>query len=550
MVLRWQDVKPPQIETVCVKHQPLQQLNPTARVWRTTKECNVSYVYIVDPPKIGYQVTVHRSCSCNELRALYNRHLIDRTLQTYHKQYMLEHFRRVSKKWKFEVEPTTYTNIVNNYHGGKRRMYARARLELLQFGNRSTDHHVRMFVKPDKYGVDEINDKVPRAIQYRNPRYNLKIATFLKPFEDAFYHLEGQDGLRVIVKGMNHVEQADLMIQKSLLFNNPVYISCDHSKFDSTINVDHLKFEHSVYDRSYRNGHLRMLLRKQLRNRGFTRHGMHYKVEGTRMSGDYNTSLGNCLINRAVLESWVWHVKHSIILDGDDSVIIVEAPDINKLDVTHFSRCGFTTELQLNYALTEVEFCRKRLLMSTPPVLVRNPLRILSNKAVCLRNYGPLGFDKWAFGVMECERLITPNLPIVRHFTAGKVIKDEDYHRKLEAGIYHGSIEATCEQLAETWDLDINTVRALDQPSEYLGWNSGDIIRKLKNHYSSLLSEQRDDSEYASCTTLHRQEIGTRYTTLCPGFIECWNAHGAPILGYESYARCFACRPTPIFKPP
>lgn len=355
---------------------PLKRLAKGAQIRNYVVNCESNFIFLVNPPIDGYRIATHRGCSCNELIALHNRHLIDRELREYDKEYMLSQFRKVSRSWKFNVEKMPMHEIVKGYTGGKRRMYYRAMLDL-KFGLRPTDSHISMFVKPDKYPESDIQDKAPRAIQYRHPRYNLSLAVFLKPFEHHFYELEGSDGLRVITKGMNHTELARLFLEKISLYEDPVFIECDHSKFDSTINVHHLKFEHSVYNRTFKSSHLRLLLRKQLFNKGYSRNGLKYYVKGTRMSGDYNTGLGNSLLNRAVLESWLT-VPASIMLDGDDSVIILERRDVKHLDFSHFAKCGFTTEIALRYEMNKVEYCRRRLVLCDPPMFVRNPLRMNS----------------------------------------------------------------------------------------------------------------------------------------------------------------------------
>lgn len=521
-------------------------LAKNARIWKIPNECVIGHTYLVVPPIEGYQIGVHNSCSCNELISLTNRHLVDRTLPGYDKTYMKDSFNSVSKTWKFELERMAMLAVVNSYRGGKRRLYNRAMHEVKNFGLGKTDHHVRMFVKPDKISMSEINTKAPRAIQYRNPRYNLVLATYLKPYEHAFYELVGSDGLRVVTKGLNNVEIAKLMLDKAALYENPVYINCDHSKFDSTINVDHLKFEHMIYNRTFPS--LKNLLRKQLKNRGYTRSGIHYKVVGTRMSGDYNTSLGNSLLNRAVLESWLKNIKHSLILDGDDSVIIVEAKDVHKLDLSHFEKCGFTTTTDLCYDITEVEYCKKRLVMSDPPILMRSPLRVLSNMAICTRNYGGEGFKRWAYGVMECERLMHPGVPILSKFPEGKVIKDDDYYRKL-VGSKTDVVQCTLKHISDTWKISEHVLQVLDENApNYFGYNHSDIIGNIKSLSCLEGDKLRHLLEYVSNThAKHTEAISQRFHTLHSGYNECWIAVGTPIMGYESYAKCFTVRPTPKF---
>lgn len=478
---------------------------------------------MVNPPDVGYQVTVHNSCTCNELVSLRNRHLVDRTLGGYDRRFMLERFREVSKDWALPVKRYSYQQVVDCYTGSKKRAYTYAMLEVRKFGIRKHDHLVRMFVKPDKYAVDEIELKAPRAIQYRHTRYNLVLASYLKPFEEMFYQLPGRNGLRVVTKGLSPVAIADLLLQKVELFNAPVYISCDHSKFDSTINVDHLKFEHAIYKRVYKDRELKQLLSRQMHNKGFSRNGIQYSVRGTRMSGDYNTGLGNSLINRAVLEAWLKDVKHEIMLDGDDAVVIVEASDVQKLDENFMERCGFTTRISSTHELQEVEYCKRRMCFSQPPVMVRNPIRALSNFAITTYNYGALGFERWARGTYYCEQVSNKGVPIFRSLpTTGKKIIDADSARKVESEL---TVKCTVGELAQAWQLDLQVVAHLDKAvSKYLGWN-------CSNDASSAISKEQD-------------RISQRFRTLCTSADECWSKVSASTLGTTTESP-FTTRPCP-----
>jgi hypothetical protein len=511
--------------------EPLEPLKKGVKLIVRERICNNTKLFIVNPQFIGYQIAVHNSCTCNEIVALRNRHLLDRTLDIYDETYMLNKFKNVSRNWHESVRPMKYQDVVNCYKGSKKRMYQFAMLEVRKFGIRNTDHHVRMFVKYDKYCKAEIGDKMPRAIQYRQARYNLVLASYLKPFEEKFYKQTSDRGHRIITKGLNYTEMAKLLLDKTAEFQAPIFLSCDHSKFDSTINKQHLKFEHNIYNRSYKSTELKLLLRKQLFNKGFSRCGVQYRVEGTRMSGDYNTGLGNSLINRAILESWLVGIKHEIMLDGDDSVVIIEGRDRSRLDFEHFGKCGFTTEINISDKLEDVEYCRRKLCNSSPPVLVRNPVRALSNLAATTYNYGALGFKPWAMGALECERLGNPGIPIFSNLPkASKIIKDVEYHRKLE--IYQESVDCSVIALSKTWNISIDVIRMLhDKVKNYSGW---DCDNKIKNTIKVLKGQTRITKEIkdaSSTITAQQSAISQQFNTLCPSASQCWREIGETTLG-------------------
>ena len=120
----------------------------------------------------------------------------------------------------------------------------------------------------------------------------------------------------------------------------PTAVGLDASRFDQHINKLLLKFEHMVYKMwSELEGDdlppLWILLQAQLDNCGIYV-GMdgilRYKVDGCRMSGDMNTSLGNVIIMCSLMYSFFEHKNMlgeiSLLNDGDDCVIIMERSNV------------------------------------------------------------------------------------------------------------------------------------------------------------------------------------------------------------------------------
>lgn len=369
--------------------------------------------YILNALPLSYQVSIHSSCVCNELVALHNRHLIDRTYLP---------FDRVS--WRRAQGPLPLRQlmrahplaIVKTYSGGKRRMYYNAWLNLQQHGLQKSHSYVNMFIKPDKYSSDAINDKMPRAIQYRSKEFNLLLATYLQPIEHYVYSNLVLNRRRVIVKGLSPMARGMLLVEKMKDFTSPVYIEVDHSKFDSTIRVEHLRTIHKYYKQFYpRSKQFNYLLECQINNVGYTKGGIKYKVRGTRMSGDYDTGLGNSLINYHCLYGFVKHLDYfDFILDGDDSIIIVEEDDIGKLDFDHFGRVGFETKYCIKRDIHTVDFCQCRLMTVPIPNFVRNPIRALSSANIKLSRVSPSKYREWAAGLGACELALNPGVPILQ----------------------------------------------------------------------------------------------------------------------------------------
>lgn len=249
-----------------------------------------SYFSCVQNLPATYQTRIFNSCICNELHALLRRHLTVRPTQ-----FDPGYFRRKSRPIlqlyrEIQVERARYSAIINGYVGGKKKIYERAAENLRHTRNYHAWAAVSMFVKAERFTEEEITKKVPRAIQFRRPEFNLLLASYLKPYEHAVYSIDGMLGLREVAKGLNNIQRASILQQATALFDNPIFISTDHSKFDSYVNKTHLGLLHDLYLRAYSQCTLlRRLLNHQKVNWGYSRNGLRYRVEATRMSGDYDT---------------------------------------------------------------------------------------------------------------------------------------------------------------------------------------------------------------------------------------------------------------------
>lgn len=318
------------------------------------------------------------------------------------------------------VTPCRYEDIVARYRGGKRKAYYGAMLKLRETGWRDQYAIVSMFVKPDRYPSGQCAAKDPRAIQFRSMQFNLAFGAFIKPIEDVVYHTLTYgviSNTRVIAKGLNPYERADLLLHKAGHFRKPAFVLLDHSRFDSTINVDHLRTTHRLYKSMCPSKFLARLCRAQINNVGYSKSGIKYRAKGTRMSGDADTALGNSLVNAHCLYGFVRHLDtYDFLLDGDDSVLIVEASDVARLDRGLFGRLGFDTKMQVVYDLDEVEFCQAKIVLAQRPVFMRNPTRAMSHAMVARKAYHRPMWHRWLSAVGHCERAANIGVPILQAF--------------------------------------------------------------------------------------------------------------------------------------
>lgn len=211
-------------------------------------------------------------------------------------------------------------------------------------------------------------------IQARDISFNIEYGRFIKPIEDKL-HDKVQFG-----KGTNN-EIANKIYRLSKRFK--YYTECDHTTFDAHVTPEMLRLTHTYYQSCYyHNARLRQLSRKTINNNCRTRDGIKYRVKGTRMSGDVDTSLGNSLINYAILKEAVTKIAGAceILVNGDDSIIFTKKNVDEKKLVAELRKYNMESKVQKSVTnIHKVEFCRQKLIINSAgePALMIDPKRLV-----------------------------------------------------------------------------------------------------------------------------------------------------------------------------
>lgn len=366
------------------------------------------------PPLEGvWEVSTHHNCRTNELVSLYERHLTEYPVRCDPSAMSrcYGHLRRLASQTPL-IYPMGVEQAADHYRGLKRKKMRLAAESLAERPVEAHDARVKMFIKQDKYAVEEVCGKTPRGIQYRSPRYTLQLSCYLTPLERWVYTREW------CAKGANSWDRAARYIRALARFSDPVAIEVDYSKFDAHISSQLLRLEHSYYMQVY--GHdevLATLLSWQIRNRGVTPSGLRYSTVGKRMSGDLNTGLGNTIINFAILSDVTRDCASWMLIDGDDSILVVERDDLHavssrlaNLDRTH----GQTARWKMVEPMA-VEFCQSKLM----PIgqrwrFVRNPFRAISHDGVTCTKYAQHILPRLRHAIGQCELACMNGVPVLQ----------------------------------------------------------------------------------------------------------------------------------------
>lgn len=331
--------------------------------------------------------------------------------------------------------PLSRAAFVSTFRGRKLRTYTNAYNDLLRSSFNSRDAHVKVFVKYEKTDFTSKTDPVPRVISPRSPRYNVELGRYLRKLEEKiFVSLSKLFGHPTVFKGVNSLESGRLMSQKWGMFRNPVAIGLDASRFDQHVSVDALRWEHSIYIECFRwvkhRIQLAGLLGMQLRNEcvGYVADGrVRYFTNGGRMSGDMNTSLGNCVLMCSMIKAYADSrgVQVQLANNGDDCVVFLESVDLAKFSCgleEWFLAMGFRMVVEAPcYSLEAIEFCQTHPVFVGPGVhdylMVRHPRTAIAKDTVCVHNYTDSRFFRgWLHAVAEGGLSMSGGVPIFQDF--------------------------------------------------------------------------------------------------------------------------------------
>jgi hypothetical protein len=351
----------------------------------------------------------------------------------------------------------TRDEFVSSYNGPRRASYERAAATLDSEPLTVLDSYLSTFVKAEKINATLKTDPPPRVIQPRGQRYNIEVGRYLKPLEPRLMKsIDKLWGSTTAIKGYTVEKVGQIMSEKASHFREPVFVGLDASRFDQHCSREALEWEHGIYNAIFKCPRLAEMLSWQLSNRGtaYTPDGkVKYSVDGCRMSGDMNTSMGNYLIMSTLCYAYCKEVglNASLANCGDDCVLFLEKEDLGKLTSLPdwFLRMGYTMKVEKPvYNLEEIEFCQMHpVFTSRGWVMVRRPDTVVTKDCCVVRGGMTISkLEDWLGAQRDGGLSLAGDVPVLsqfyKSFPAKKsdMISDYAAPHKYQAGQQCGSI--------------------------------------------------------------------------------------------------------------
>lgn len=382
--------------------------------------------------------SVHSVCPHNEIAALLRRSLAPLPARVFEEvgPSVQRCFRTlVSMASRYPESTWGHLQVAHTYTGAMRRRYVEAERSLRVDGPVARrDWYLRPFLKAEKFNGGAKLAK-PRLIFPRSPRYNLDLAARLKPFEHWLWgrltartFSTGGVG-RVVAKGLNPVQRANLIKRKMENLDDCVVVEADGAAFEAHVGLSQLRWEHAVYKAAFPGDRgLVRLLRAQECLEGTLPCGAKFSRLGGRASGDFNTGMGNSLIMLVVVVAVLRHhnVPFDVLVDGDNALVFLRGADSKRVmsvfaqQVLDCSGHEVTLEKPVR-VLEEVRFGR------SAPVyaggcwrMVRDWRSVLSGALSSHRWLRePRFIPEWIRGVAAAELSLARGVPVLQAWALG-----------------------------------------------------------------------------------------------------------------------------------
>jgi hypothetical protein len=330
----------------------------------------------------------------------------------------------------YPVVQLTYDEFLDRYRGPKRAVYERARENLIVMGfNRRKHTLVKAFLKNER----QLKGKAPRLIRPFSPEFNLCFGTFIYPLEkDVYSGIDSLYGCPTVTKGMNSLEVAAAMRHKWDMFDDPVCVVTDMSRFDQHCSAPCLRWAGRVCTRAVRNGGGDTKLFRSLWDMTVATKGIvlcddgviHYKVDGTLNSGLSSTSLVGVLTVCLLLREFCLEndIPHQLISAGDDTNIICDRSHIDTIvnGLPGFAKlAGFTIKIDgLAFEFEHIDFCQSRPVWGPGHwVMCRSPRVVTSKDLLSSKGFqNEMHWRRYLRSIGECGLALTSGLPVMQNF--------------------------------------------------------------------------------------------------------------------------------------
>lgn len=409
----------------------------------------------------------YNQCPCNEIDSVSRRHVKEVTVDPNHDLYLrlrnnctsiATSFKRsfIYNKWNF-------VNVIDNTQQKKQSRYRFAYNNIIT-GKLNVKRMARgrAFVKFEKMTLAKVEQGAPaRLIQFRSYEYTYLLKSYLGPIwkelkesKHIFNNYTGQTFGEAFTSGKTQDEVGKIVCDLFSRKENCVVLCLDHSFFDGHHHEHNLAIEHLFWNLVACNKNLKRLLKFQEVNfMTLVRSMSYYTSKATRLSGDWNTSAGNSIINLLMLTTIF--PQAFIVVNGDDSLVFLSKEELdqfsNGFDLStkiksDFKIFGQETKVdRICHVIEDIEYCQcSPVWFPTGYRMIRTPKRLFGR--VQYTSHVNMDPKTYYTSVGLCELAINKGVPMLQNFSLDLIsrgngyissaILEERYHKNSDNSLH------------------------------------------------------------------------------------------------------------------
>jgi hypothetical protein len=450
--------------------------------------------------------TLHRAITERVFGIEVGGELVAPPLPTVNFNVLLRTFRRRLLRRLPSMVPGSRQSFCDTYRGSRKARYELASLSLETSPLEEQDSEQTAFVKADKDNHTVKTDPAPRVILFRTARYNVEVGRHLKFLEHRLVAaIASVHGYPVITKGYSPRGVATILKNHLEFEADVIAIRLDASRYDQSLSEPFLKWEHSVYNATFRSQDLATWLRWQLRSlaRGRCSDGtVSFRRIGGRGSGDMNTGMGNCLCMVALVSTFAEEIcgrEYRLANNGDDCVLFVPArffAQICRQLSGFFLAAGIRMKVEGHTTvLEEIQFCQQRpVCINGVYSMVRQPRKAFSCDLVSTKCSNSLQARQHLMAVGVCGGVISCGVPVLQSFYS--MLRRHglgDARRLLMSDEYgHFGFTFMAYSTSSQLSFEISPVLPEARVSFWMAFGiTPDQQRSLEQHFSSITAAIR-----------------------------------------------------------
>jgi hypothetical protein len=266
------------------------------------------------------------------------------------------------------IHPMSDEAYLASFKGAKKAEVERAMDQYLGVDPEAVATVYSAFIKSEllpHVDVDKLTLKAPRLIQAPKMVHRIATGKWVKAAGKWLQHTWNMYTPITYGSGYNSLELGQWIKESLAMFGEPHFIEVDFHRWDACVSSTALAVQRAIFEKLGCPRKILNLMERQDCPFVRTKRGWTYTLQGTRKSGEPETSMGNSLLNgllhRHIFTSLFGRGGYKVIIMGDDMLASVDPAVWDRWDSNVYTAfvnsLGLTPEIKVHDTWRKASFC-------------------------------------------------------------------------------------------------------------------------------------------------------------------------------------------------